>query len=286
MRVQRAAVIGHPIRHTMSPFIHRRLFALGGIPMEYSVLDIGEPAQSLPKLRGYDVFNVTIPYKEALLPFLDELDGKAALFGAVNTVKVENGRMKGYITDGTGCLQAIESEGVGTRGKNVIFGNGGTARAIAFEMAYTNPDFDITIAHRAGSAGKAEKIAADIRRFAGARGRIACLPYGQLAQAGPFELAVNATKLGMYPQPDASPVGRDVLCRCGAVFDAVFNPEQTLLLRTAQELGIPAVRGIGMLVRQAAAAHEIWYGSSFEEEQLQRLCGDTAAEMNRIFYGG
>lgn len=89
------AVIGHPIGHTMSPFIHRRLFALSGLSPAYTVLDVPSIEAQLPALRALSGFNVTIPHKSAILPFLDAVDEKAALFGSVNTVKNENGRMKG-----------------------------------------------------------------------------------------------------------------------------------------------------------------------------------------------
>ncbi len=89
MQVQNAAVIGHPIGHTMSPFIHRRLFELEGIPFAYQVLDVPDLAAALPALRQLDCFNVTLPHKSAILPFLDEVEEKARRFGSVNTVRVD-----------------------------------------------------------------------------------------------------------------------------------------------------------------------------------------------------
>ena len=112
MQVQKAAVIGHPIGHTMSPFIHRRLFQLEGIPFTYQVLDVPDLPAALPALRELDCFNITIPHKSAILPFLDSLDAKARRFGSVNTVRVETGRMTGFTTDGAGCQKDVRGDGV------------------------------------------------------------------------------------------------------------------------------------------------------------------------------
>ncbi len=288
MKTQRAAVIGHPIRHTMSPFIHQKLFQLSGIPMEYQVLDIENLSEEIRQLKKLDVFNVTIPYKEKIIPYLDELDDKAKLFGSVNTVQVKDGKMKGYITDGTGCLQAIESAGVNLNQRILILGNGGTARAVAFEIAYNYSDFDITLAHRNGSAEKAKKIADEIFSFTKNQerngGTITCLSYKELPENGEYEVLINATNVGMYPNTEDSPVDSSVLRNCRAVFDAVFNPEETLLLKTAKQMGIPIIKGIGMLVRQAAAAHACWYQTTFTKRDIEQLCEDATKEMNRIFY--
>ena len=127
------AVIGHPIGHTMSPFIHQQLFAMRGLSFDYDVFDIPpqELEQWIPRLKEYTGFNITIPNKEAILPFLDEIDPTAAAFGSVNTVKVQNGRMKGFTTDGPGCILALERGGVSPRGNVLIAGTGGAARALA-----------------------------------------------------------------------------------------------------------------------------------------------------------
>jgi len=102
MQLRRFAVIGHPIGHTMSPFIHDRLFSLTGHKPEYSVLDVPSLTQALPALRTLDGFNITIPHKSDIIPLLDGIDEKAKLFGSVNTVRVEDGKMTGYTTDGVG----------------------------------------------------------------------------------------------------------------------------------------------------------------------------------------
>ena len=158
MNTQSVAVIGHPIGHTMSPFIHHRLFRLSGIPLAYQVLDVPDLPAALPALRGLDCFNITIPHKRAILPYLDGIDPAAKAFGSVNTVQVRQGKLYGYTTDGAGCRKALENHGLSFHGKMLLLGNGGAARAIAFEAAQGAGDFQITIAHRPGSYHKANAL--------------------------------------------------------------------------------------------------------------------------------
>ena len=116
MQLRRFAVIGHPIGHTMSPFIHDRLFSLTGHKPEYSVLDIPSLTQALPALRTLDGFNITIPHKSDIIPLLDGIDEKAKLFGSVNTVRVEDGKMTGYDT-GTDAITTGFTGYLGIDGK-------------------------------------------------------------------------------------------------------------------------------------------------------------------------
>ncbi len=290
---QRAAVIGHPIGHTMSPFLQARLFSLEGLPMEYQVLDLPKLEASLPVLRELDCFNVTIPYKTAILPFLDEVDEKARACGSVNTVKVEGGRLYGATTDGAGCFRSLQNHGLDFSGNVLLLGNGGAARALAFEIAARQTDrLRLTIACREASYEKAIELGKEVAMFytgMGRRGfRVAVEKYDELEQdqAARFDLLLNATSVGMYPHVGTSPVGIGVLSRCGAVFDAVFNPEETELLRLAKQAGCKAIGGMEMLVYQAAESHRFWYGAEFAPEDLTALCRDATAEMNRLFQPG
>lgn len=291
MIIQKAAVIGHPIGHTMSPFIQKRLFKLSGIPMEYQVLDVPDLEAALPKLRQLDCFNITIPHKSAIIPFLEDMCDSARLCGSVNTVKVADGKFYGSTTDGAGAAVSLKINGLDMDRDLVILGNGGAARAIAFQAAERR-DFDITLVHREASSAKAMALADSLADFARARGdrrfRITVETYRELEEdrASRHSLLINTTSVGMYPRPDACPVSGDVVGRCGAVFDAVFNPGETKLLKMARARGIKAVGGMGMLVCQAAYSHKMWYGTEFDPQDLLQLIADAQEELGRLFGGG
>ena len=150
------AVIGHPIGHTMSPFIHKRLFELAGVDADYTQLDIAPESlekefhQSLAKLDGY---NITIPHKQSIIPFLDELDEKAKMYGSVNTVLNRGGKTKGFTTDPDGFLKAIDAAGIKLDGRIMILGCGGVARTMAYEIALMGKPFEFAV--RRESVGKA-----------------------------------------------------------------------------------------------------------------------------------
>ncbi|HIS69943.1 MAG TPA: shikimate dehydrogenase [Candidatus Gallacutalibacter stercoravium] len=273
------AVIGHPIGHTLSPFINRRLFELAKQPADYQALDIapGELKSALPQLRALDGYNITIPHKQAIIPFLDKLDRRAALCGSVNTVK--NGEVSvGYSTDAQGFVRALSHAGIPLWGRVVIIGAGGAARAIAFEAARAG--CSVTLAVRPSSLSRAAKLAGDI---------LANVLHAQLDTClldrldGFMDLLVNATPAGMYPDIESCPVDDSVLSNCSAVFDAVYNPQDTLLLRKARALGCRTVDGMPMLVWQAAASHLHWDGSTYQEADIDQLCEDSAKELRRIF---
>lgn len=291
MHIEKAAVIGHPIGHTMSPFIQERLFRLSGTPMEYQVLDVPDLPAALPRLRALDCFNVTIPHKSAILPYLDGIDPAAEEFGSVNTVRVREGKLYGYTTDGAGCRKALENNGASFAGRLLILGNGGAARAIAFEAAQNVKNFHITVAHRPASRRKALALAEELAAFARRRGdtdfRILAESYEELEldKGQAFDLLINCTSVGMYPHEDASPVPASVAARCGAVFDAVYNPVRTRLLQMAEAAGAKAIGGMEMLVYQAVRAHEIWYGTRFRPSDLEALCRDAERELAKRFAG-
>ena len=284
--IDRFAVTGHPIAHTMSPFIHSRLFSLNGRDASYMVLDIApeELKASMPRLRELDGFNITIPHKQAIIPLLDALDEKAAFFHSVNTVKNENGRLTGYTTDGAGFTKALAGAGVKLAGRIAVLGAGGASRVMAFEALEAAAEPDITIAARAHSQPAAKALCEELAGVLEKQGRKGRLSVSTLdGLNGEFDLLVNGTPVGMYPHVDASPVSKEILRHCAAVFDAVYNPNETMLLRLAREYGAKAVGGMRMLVGQAAAAQEIWYGASFREADVDALCRDAVEEMGRTF---
>ena len=288
MPEQEYALIGHPVAHSMSPFLQARLFAAAGVQASYRLLDVppGRLAETAPALRRLSGFNITIPYKQEIIPFLDALDEKAAFFGSVNTVRCEGGRMTGYTTDGDGFLFALQSAGVSPAGSALLLGAGGAARVMAYELVQAGAP-SLCIAAR--SPEKAEPLRRELAAMAGRRG-LACeitlesfARLEQTAGARRWDLLVNGTPVGMHPKTGCSPVSAAVVGRCAAVFDAVYNPDETMLLRLAREAGKTAVHGMAMLVGQAAKAQHIWNGSRFPREFQRQLCAEAVAEMNRSF---
>lgn len=274
------AVIGHPIGHTMSPFIHSRLFELSGMPAEYRVYDIAESelVRKMPELKALNGFNITIPHKQSIIPFLDRTDKKAARFGSVNTVHSDGGVHVGYTTDPDGFLMALKSRNVSLKGRTLISGSGGAARVMAFEAAEAGGS--VTLAVRPHGMPKAEKLVQDIRCHIG-NADIRTVLLDEIS--GSFDLLANATPVGMYPNTEASPVNNSVLKNCAAVFDAVYNPDETLLLRKARENGAQTIGGMDMLVWQAVKAHEIWDSAIYDPADIKQLSRDSVEEMNKIF---
>lgn len=294
MTPQNAAVVGHPIGHTMSPFIQERLFALSGIPVRYRVIDVPDLAKAFPQLlRELDCFNVTIPYKSELLDYVHTSSLWARTCGSANTVKVDHDGPEGDFsyadtTDGPGAALSLSHHGLDLNRELVILGHGGAAKAIAFEAA-KRPGFRLTFVHREGSGHNAMYQAgmlADCARGQGDKDfRVKVMSYQELEAdlGGRYELLVNATSVGMHPHPDACPVSEQVIARSQAVFDVVYNPRETLLLKRARQLGVQAVGGMGMLVCQAAYSHKIWYGTEFNPQDLLQLIEDAGAELARKF---
>ena len=277
MSTKHYAVIGHPIGHTMSPFIHKRLFDLAGIDAEYTKLDVlpenlsAEFASTLSRLDGY---NITIPHKQQMIPLLNSLDERARLCGSVNTVLNRDGKSTGYTTDGIGFIKALEAADIKLNGRIMILGCGGAARAMAFEIALLGKPFEFAVHRR--SVGKAGLLCLDITR----KIPEAQVSFGLIDQIiGTVDVLINATPVGMFPNANEQPIHNCAIGRCGAVFDAIYNPLETVLVRRAKANGSKAAGGMSMLVWQAVAAHEIWDGSVYGKEDIEQLCADAAKAM-------
>lgn len=273
--MQNYTLIGCPLGHSMSPFIHERLFALSGREASYTLTEIpaGKLPDTMPALRALEGFNITIPYKGDIIPFLDALDETAERYHAVNCVAIRDGKAVGYNTDCTGFLRSVEPFALG--GKVLLVGCGGVGRMMATEAALHGAD--LTIAEP--DQPKAQALAEELRQSVPGV-KITVLPK---AEPGSYDLLMNACPVGMYPRSQACPVTEEVIAGSKAVFDVIYNPTETLLLRKARELGKPAVGGAAMLVWQAVRAHEIWYGGSFAPDAIARIIQDMEREIDRLF---
>ena len=265
--MKRYAMIGQPLGQSLSPEIHRRLFALEGIDADYALLDIPpeELAARIPALRELCAFNVTIPHKQAIMPLLDRLGENARLYGAVNAVQSADGRLIGDNTDCGGFLRAMEAHGVAIEGEVCVLGAGGVGRMFAVECA--RQCARVTVAVRESGREKASALAREIREKLGAEIAVRDIA----APGGRYSLLINGTPAGMYPNVSACPVEESFLDGADTVFDCIYNPSETLLLRRARERGKKAVGGMDMLVWQAAIAHESWHGTRFSGRAVGRI---------------
>lgn len=277
MSIKKFAVIGHPIGHTMSPFIHNRLFQLSGIEAEYIKLDIApenladEYNRLLSKLDGY---NITIPHKQNIIQLIDEIDDKAKMYGSVNTVANSDGIAKGYTTDPDGFLKALDAAGIILDGRVVILGCGGVARTMAYEVVLKG--LPLLFAVRKDDVNIAKLLCCEIENTVKGAKVGFCL-IDELS--GDIDVLVNATPIGMFPKLDAQPVSDSVINKCASVFDAVYNPLETVLIKKALANGSKAVGGMSMLVWQAVVSHEKWDGSVYDKDEIAKLCIDSAEEL-------
>lgn len=279
MSTRKFAVIGHPIGHTMSPFIHKRLFELAKENGEYEVYDIApeELKNRISVLNELYGYNITIPHKQAIIPLIDRLDRKAELYGSVNTVK--NGKIReGYTTDPDGFLKALQYGNIPFKGNVLIIGCGGVARTFAFEAALAS--CNITIAVRPDDLSAAAALAGELNSKLLSPSVSTCLIE---RISGNFDLLINATPLGMYPNVDAMAVTPKLVSQCKYVFDAVYNPLETKLIKIAKSNGSVAVGGMSMLVWQAVVSHEIWDNSVYNTDDINQLVEDSAAELKKKF---
>ena len=273
-------VIGFPIGHSMSPFIHKELFGLKNIEVEYEKLEI-DPANSKSDFEGelkvLDGFNITIPHKVAIIDFLDEIDSVAVEYGAVNTVACRGGKYYGYNTDAYGFLKGLEFSNIPLKGKVLVYGFGGAARTIITECLKAGCDVSV------GTSSERMKKAYDVIKELEDKGgkKIRLVSNEQITEK--YDLFINTSPIGMYPNIGISPIHDEQIELFDYVYDIVYNPEETELLKLAKEKGKVCGGGLSMLVCQAEKAHTIWYGAEFSEEETERVIAAAACEMKEVF---
>lgn len=260
------AVIGDPIEHSKSPLIHGKAIAATGVDFVYSARRVTDVGAAIAAMRSIGIrgYSVTIPHKEAVIPFLDELDVSAERCGSVNTVVNCGGQLKGYSTDGAGAVMALERAGVNLKNARVrIIGTGGAARAIAFALL----DAQIaSISFQADDQAQARKLTDDLNRIK----KI-------VVDDAAAEILINASPVGMHPNVDTSPVDLATLPMTRIVFDIVYNPVRTKLLRDADARGLKIVEGIGMFAEQAALQFELFTGSPAPRDLMYQTVRDALA---------
>lgn len=270
-------LIGYPLGHSMSPVIHKELFKINGIDADYNLKEISPDAlsQGIGELKKLDGFNVTIPHKTGIIPFLDKLSDRSELFGAVNTVAVKDGILTGYNTDCFGFLRALDMAGIKLGGNVLLCGSGGVSRMFAFEAVLA--DSNLTIAVRDEDVDAANQIKKEIAQRLNKDIAVTTLDNVN----GEYDVLINGTPVGMYPNVDACVLPKDKISKCKAVFDAVYNPLETRLIKYAKECGAKYSNGLPMLVLQAAVAQEIWFDVKFTMEQISSVIDITERELGK-----
>jgi shikimate dehydrogenase len=284
----RLGLTGWPLSHSLSPQIHTAALRMAGLDGEYTLFPIppvpeGEvalnalvarlgKAKSASPSNGLHGLNITIPHKQAVLPWLDRLTPTAQATGAVNTLFVDGSRLVGDNTDVPGFMTDLERmlpESL-ISARALVLGAGGSARGVVYSLAQNG--WRVLVAARRPE--QAEMLATDIRpRIQNLNGEIRTCSTESLVdcRVETLALVVNCTPLGMSPQVDASPWPDGVSLPPEAlVYDLVYNPQETKLIQAAQAIGLKACNGLGMLVEQAALAFERWTGVKLPRETLRQ----------------
>ncbi len=273
--MKRYAIIGHPIGHTLSPPIHKRLFELAGISdFEYSIMDIPpeELTDKFPVLKELAGFNITIPHKINIIKMCDELDESAKRYNSVNCISVGD-KVVGYNTDCVGFNLTVKMLGANNAERVMLLGCGGVGRMAAIETVLGGAK--LTISVRPDDIPVAKALCEELNAL-----EPDSAEYCLLCDAkGEYDLIVNATPVGMSPNINASPLGEEALGRLNTkcFFDLIYNPGETLLMKLMKQKGAKVCGGMNMLVWQAVAAHEIWDGSSYDKKDIELLVRDMEA---------
>ena len=284
---QQVGILGYPLAHSISPAFQQAAFDHYSLPVRYHSWPTPPDRleEEVRKLRGEDYLgaNVTIPHKERVGAYLDDIDPWARSVGAVNTIVREGGRLLGYNTDSYGFVRSLkERGGFDPRGKEVLLlGAGGAARAAAFGLSKESIA-SLTIANR--TLGRAQHLADDVR---GPVGQVEAMALTQNdldeASAG-ADLIVNSTSIGMS-HGDAegrTPLEAPLIPASALVYDMVYNPSETPLLREARRAGARALGGLSMLIYQGAAAFERWTGRDAPVEVMLSAAEEALAGQSVV----
>ena len=255
---KKCGLLGEHLSHSFSPMIHKMLADYSYSIFEVAPADLGD----FVKCGELDAFNVTIPYKKDVMPYLDEISDEARAIGAVNVVVRKNGKLYGYNTDYFGFSYMLDSAKIDVNGKKaLLFGNGGAAATIRAVLR---------------DKGIGELIIIDI----------ADNTPETLAKHTDARIIINSTPVGMYPNNRKAVVDIELFPNCEAALDIVYNPARTELLLSAEKKGIAAVGGLSMLVAQAARGFELFTDSSYEDGIIEKIIAKISRDTQNIILIG
>lgn len=278
--IKNFGILGYPVGHSLSPHMYRAAFDAAGLNNYSYILlptQVGKLYFAVEGLKGLNFrgANVTIPLKTMVLNFLDGIDADAMIIGAVNTIVNDGGILTGYNTDVAGFLASLKEADFLPEGCNaVILGAGGAARAVLWGLCKKRAEF-ITIGAR--NPQKAQKLANDFLNY----GRVEGLDWNsdefkEMMQTA--DILINTTPLGMFPEvDDMPPVDLKLLPEGVLVYDIVYNPAETKLLRTAKEMGFPTLNGVSMLLLQAKESYRLFTGELPDMEVMAKTLDEMLA---------
>lgn len=249
-------LIGETLGHSSSKQIHEQLADYCYEPHPLS----REEFPSFMEKKDFRAINVTIPYKQAVIPYLSEMDEDARAIGAVNTIVNRGGKLFGYNTDMPGFIYMVKKNGVEIKGKKVVvLGNGGASQAIQAAVKRLGAASLIVVGNRTLAEG--------------------VITYEEcFRNHSDAEIVVNTSPVGMFPKIDASPVDLTHFPQCKGVLDIIANPLQTKLTKQAERLGIKGVTGLEMLIAQAKYAVEIFLDTKIPEEKIEEIYQEMKRE--------
>ena len=258
------ALFGNPVGHSLSPLMHNAAYHKMGINASYVPCCVENPEEAIERIKERSIrgASVTIPFKTAVMPYLDEVEDSARTIGAVNTIwHDDKGRLTGYNTDWIGVVLGLEQSLV-IQGKTfAILGAGGAARAVVFG-----------ILHKGGIPLILNRTTT---RGAEMAQEFGC-PFYHLSEIGGIsaDCLINTTPVGMTPEKGKSPIAKEVLTNFRWVMDCIYNPLKTQLLQDAEEAGCTVLNGVGMFVYQGAEQIKIWTGKEPPREFMRQVVLD------------
>ena len=269
-----AAVVANPIKHSISPFIHNQAFEAthtNGVYVAWEVeaTDLAETVANIHRYQMYGI-NLSMPYKEQVIPYLDQLSEEACLIGAVNTVVNREGTLIGYNTDGKGFFKSLPSFKISGE-KMVLLGAGGAAKAI-LAQAILDGVSQVSVFVRSSSIEKTRPYLEKLQNATGFRVDLFALEDVQYLQDSitQADLLVNATSVGMDGSSQPIPTSI-ILPEKLLVADVIYQPFETPFLKWAKNQGNQSINGLGMLLYQAAEAFELWTGKEMPTDQIWEL---------------
>lgn len=251
-------LIGEHLSHSFSKAIHEEI---AGYKYELKEIAKGDLAAFMMS-KNFKAINVTIPYKEAVIPYLDEISEEAKMVGAVNTVVNRNGKLIGYNTDMPGFMALVRHMNYDVKGKNVlVLGNGGASKAVVAAL---------------------KKLSANKIIKASIEGEKDCITYDEVYDLKDIPLVVNTTPIGMYPNNDGSLIDLSKIKGAEAFIDVIYNPIRTKTVLSALDLGLKAEGGLYMLVAQALYAIEIFLNKSLDKKLIDKVYRDVLRKKSNI----